>query len=448
MRYINRLCLCLLLLVPFGVTAQPDIQHWETKDGVPVYFVEAHELPMIDIRVIFNAGSGRDGDKPGLARLTNSLLAQGADGMNADDISRSFENLGANFGSNADMDSASVSLRVLSDETTYETAIATLKKVMAKPDFPEDAFARLRNQTLIGIRHKQQSPAQLASDALIAAIYGDHPYATPEEGTEASVQSITIADLQAFHRQYYVAQNAMVAIVGDLDRAQADALASDLVAVLPQGEKVEPLPAVQPLTEEKTIRIDHPSSQIHILVGQPGIKRDDPALFPLYVGNHVLGGGGMVSRLFEQIREKRGLSYSTYSYFLPRKQAGPFVAGLQTRHDQAEDALQILLQQLETYVENGPTEAELESSKKNLTGGFPLRIDSNSDIMSYLAMIGFYGLPLDYLKTYNDKIMAVTPGQIRDDFRRHLSTDKLVTVMVGPLGQSAEADSSQSDSSR
>ena len=152
----------------------------------------------------------------------------------------------------------------------------------------------------------------------------------------------------------------------------------------------------------------------------------------------------MVSRLFEQIREKRGLSYSAYSYFIPRKQAGPFMAGLQTRNDQVDEALQVLLRQLDAFVKNGPSEKELEAAKKNLTGGFPLRIDSNSDIMGYLSMIGFYGLPLDYLQTYNDKIMAVTPEQIKEAFQRHLSTDKFVTVMVGPEAAD-EAKTAQAD---
>lgn len=432
MMSIKKYCLVLLLLFARGAYAIPDIQHWQTEQGTPVYFVEAHELPIVDIKIMFDAGSGRDADKPGLALLTNGLLSEGAGGLDADEISRRFENLGANFGSNADADSAAVGLRVLADKATYQPALDTLEKVIAEPDFPEDAFERLRNQTLVSILHKQQSPGALANDAFYAAVYGDHPYARPEEGTEESVKAITIPDIKAFHRQYYVARNAVVAIVGDLSREQAEALAAELVSVLPAGEKAAALPMVEPLSEAKTVRIDHPSSQTHILVGQPGIRRDDPDLFPLYVGNHVLGGGGMVSRLFEQIREKRGLSYSAYSYFLPLKQAGPFVAGLQTRNDQADEALQLLVRQLDTFVQNGPTGQELESSKKNLTGGFPLRIDSNRDIMGYLSMIGFYGLPLDYLQTYNDRIMAVTPEQIKDAFQRHLSTDKFITVMVGP----------------
>jgi zinc protease len=192
------------------------------------------------------------------------------------------------------------------------------------------------------------------------------------------------------------------------------------------------------LTEAERVFIEHPSQQMHILMGQPGIRRGDEDYFPLYVGNHVLGGGGMISRLFAEIREKRGLSYSAYSYFSPMKQPGPFVAGLQTRADQAEEAIAVLKDNLRRFIAEGPTAEELEASKKNITGGFPLRIDSNNEILAYLAAIGIYDLPLDYLDTFNDRVEAVTIEQIRDAFARRVSPDTIVTVMVGPAPGSGE----------
>ena len=424
--------LLLLLSWVTVVHATPEIQHWQTEQGTRVYFVETHELPMVDIQVVFDAGSGRDNSKPGLALLTNGLLSDGAAGMNADQISQNFENIGAVYASSASIDSASVSLRVMTDEEKLKAAITNLSQVMAKPDFPVAAFERERKRTLVGIQQKQQSPGELANDAFFTAVYGDHPYAQPQEGTEISLQAITVKDIKAFHHQYYVTSNAVIALVGDLKRPQAEELVKQLLVGLETGTPATPLPEVQPLASENSVRIEHPSPQTHVLVGQPGIMRTDPDLFPVYVGNEVLGGGSMVSRLFEEIREKRGLSYSVYSYFIPMRQAGPFVAGLQTRTDQADTALQLLLAELRKFIEQGPTPAELKAAKKNLTGGFPLRIDSNSDIINYLSMIGFYNLPLDYLDTYNQKIMNVTAEQIRDAFQRKLSPDKLVTVMVGP----------------
>ena len=436
--YAKRCVLILLCCFMRVATAAPDIQYWETDKGVRVYFVETHEIPMATIKILFDAGSSRDEGGPGVAILTSALLAEGAGGLSDDQISRNFENLGANFGSGAGRDFAFVSLQNLSDPEQLGKAAENLRRVISRPDFPPAAFERERSRILTGIRQKQQSPGDIANDAFYTAVYGEHPYAHAPEGTEESVKLITRRDIESFYHRYYVANNAIVALVGDLDRARAEQFVTALFSELPQGARAPALPAVQPLKEARTVKIDHPSTQTHIMVGQPGIRRDDPDLFPLYVGNNVLGGGMMTSRLFAEIREKRGLSYNTYSYFLPMRQSGPFVAGLQTRSGQAEEALALLKQQLQEYVRNGPTEGELKATQKYLTGGFPLRIDSNKDIIEYLAMIGFYGLPLDYLDKYTQRVMDVTVRQIREGFQQKLSPDQMVTVLVGPPDQEEE----------
>ncbi len=167
------------------------------------------------------------------------------------------------------------------------------------------------------------------------------------------------------------------------------------------------------------------------------MRRGDPDYFALYVGNHILGGSGLVSRLSEEMREKRGLSYSVYSYFLPMEQAGPYQMALQTRNDQADEALAVMRETLDQYLKEGPTGDELEAAKKNITGGFALRIDSNSKILDYLVVIGFYDLPLDYLKAFNDRIMAVTREQIIDAYRRRVLPDAMSTIIVGGDGNGA-----------
>ena len=426
----------LLLSVPllfnsFSVQASPKIETWNTSQGTPVYYVHAPELPMVDMEIVFDAGGSRNGDLPGLAGLTNGLLNQGADGLNADQISQGFESLGAIYGSSAGYDSGSVSLRTLTDEKLLAKAIENLKRVVTKADFPEDALERRRARTLIALQSKQQSPGTLARDAFMRATYQTHPYANPTDGTVESINAITRQNILDFYKKYYVSNNALVAIVGAVDRIKAEEIAEDLVSGLPKGEKAAPLEAVSDLKKAETVKIEHPSAQTHILVGQPGLKRGDPDYFPLYVGNHVLGGGGMVSRLFEEIREKRGLSYSAYSYFSPMRFNGPFLAGLQTRSDQVQEALSVLMDNINKFIEEGPTEDELTASKKNITGGYALRIDSNSKILDYVVVIAYYGLPLNYLETFNANVEAVTIEQIKDAFKRRLSPDKLVTVMVG-----------------
>ena len=422
----------LLFFVSSSVLADPDIQIWQTEKGANVYFVEANELPIVDIQIIFDAGSARNGNHAGLAALTNSLLDEGAAGLSADQISQGFDDLGANYSGSAGYDSASVSLRSLSDPEILDPALVNLGRVLAKPDFPEDAFTRQKNRVLIGIRKKQQSPGALARDAFFAEVFKGHPYAVPGSGTEESINAIQRRDVIDFHKRYYVAKNATIAIVGDLLKIRAREIVEKLLEELPTGKKQEPIPKVLPLEKPSVVQIDHPSTQTHILLGQTGMKRGDPDYFPLYVGNHVLGGGGMVSRLFEEIREKRGLSYSANSYFSPMRENGTFTASLQTRTDQTEEALAVLQEHLKIFIDQGPTEAELEASKKNITGGFPLRLDSNSKIIGYIGMIGFYGLPNDYLETFNARVNAVTIDQIKDAFKRRLSPDKFVTVMVGP----------------
>ena len=424
----------LLLFATQNVWAAPAIEHWQTGSESRVWFVESRELPMVDVRMIFDAGAVREpAGRNGLAALANGLLDEGAGGLDATGISFEFERLGARYSAASGYDFASVSLRSLSDPALLGPALRNLRRVITEPAFPMKAVERQKQRLLIAIERKQQSPAEIARDAYQAAIYRDHPYAYPSDGTRESVAKLGRGDIVKFHRDNYSARNVRLVIVGDLDKEQAATLAEDLTEGLAQGRAPEPLPAVEPLARGETIRIEHPSSQVHILLGQPGLKRGDPDYFPLYVGNHILGGGGFVSRLYEEIREKRGLSYGAYSYFAPRREAGPFTASLQTRGGQEERALQVMRETIRSFIEQGPTPEELEAAKKNISGGFPLRLDSNSKILGYIAMIAFYGLPLDYLDTFIEKVNAVTLEQIQDAFGRRLQLERFVTVMVGPV---------------
>jgi zinc protease len=194
---------------------------------------------------------------------------------------------------------------------------------------------------------------------------------------------------------------------------------------------VSPLPPVAALPAARLKRIAFPATQTHILMGEPGIRRGDRDYFPLYVGNYVLGGGGLVSRLAEEVREKHGLSYSVYSYFFPMRVPGPFILGLQTKNTQRDQALKLVHEVLAGFVAKGPTDAELDAAKKHITGGFPLRIDSNGKIAEYLAVIGFYGLPLTYLDDFIPHIESVTADQIRQSLRDRVHPDKMLTVIVG-----------------
>jgi zinc protease len=429
-RFCRRLLLVLLLPVS-AAQAMPAIQHWVTDNGARVYFVPAPELPMVDVNITFAAGSARDDGHPGLASLTSTLLDKGAAGLSADEIAVRAESLGARLNSGSARDMAWLSLRSLSDSAHLQPGLDLLRDVAGSPDFRQADFERERERMLVSLRHSEQSPSTVAEYTFFKTVYGEHPYASRPEGTEASLKALSPKQVREFYRRYYVAANAVIGIVGDIDRSAAEALAERVTAKLQAGERAAPVPPVEPLSDSVEQRIFHPSSQTHVHMGAPGMRRGDPDYFPLYVGNHVLGGGGLVSRLNEAVREQRGLSYSVNSYFSPMEQDGPYLFSLQTRNDQVDEALTVMRETLQAFLEDGPTQDELTASVNNITGGFPLLIENNSKILSYIVMIGFYGLPLDYLETFNDKVSAVTREQIMDAYRRRVHPADMATIIVG-----------------
>jgi len=423
--------LILFSFMPF-VTAAPTIEQWQTDNGARVYFVQATELPIIDIKVVFDAGSARDPqDKNGLAMLTNGLLNEGAGGLSADKIAEQFDNVGAQFSNGVDKDMASISLRSLTDAKLLEPALTLFTTVLTQPDFQPTDFERVRQQMLVALKYEDQSPENIAEKIFYQTLYGTHPYAIDAQGTKEAVAALKVEEVKTFYQRYYVAKNAVIAIVGAIDKARATTLANQLTQSLPAGEIVSPLPQPTELTEAKTIQRVYPATQTTVYLGQLGVARKDPNYFSLYVGNHILGGSGLVSRLSEQIREQRGLVYSTHSYFYPYQVPGAFVLQLQTRNDQTNTALQVAIETVKNFVATGPTEAELTAAKQNIIGGFPLRIDSNKEKLSYVATIGFYHLPLDYLEKFPAQIEAVTVESIKAAFNRKIQLDKLLTVTVG-----------------
>ncbi|MGR9114637.1 MAG: M16 family metallopeptidase [Gammaproteobacteria bacterium] len=431
--------ICLLLILSNQLTwAAAKIETWPTSKGAKVFYVHADDLPMADIRITFDAGSARDGDQFGVSALTSGLLDTGAGTWNADTIAQRFESVGAKFGTGISRDTAWLSLRTLTQPDLFKTAIDTLKVILTQPRFDESDFQREKKRTLAGLKHREASPAALADIAFYNAVYGEHPYAHPSAGEIGTVSALKPGDLKNFYQQYYVAANAMVVIVGDLNRQQAEQTAEKLLAGLPVGHKPAVLPEVAMPAEGHTRHIPFPSAQTHVMSGLPGSHRKDDDYFSLYVGNHILGGGALVSRLFDEVREKRGLAYSAYSYFAPMFRKGPFTMGLQTRNDQAENAIAVMHQTLHDFIDKGPTEQELKDAQKNLTGGFVMRFDTNSELTSYVEMIGFYELPLDYLDTFQDKVNAVTVASIKDAFKRRVDPDLMQTITVGEPEKNGE----------
>ncbi len=422
---------CILLTFSQITLAAAKIEHWQTIGGSRVYYVHTEGLPMADIQVVFNAGSASDGQQFGLSALTADLLDTGAGKWNADEIAQRFESVGAQFGVSSSMDTTTVSLRTLTDKTLFDKALETMQVILTKPAFNQADFKREQRRTLSGLKQQEESPAALASIAFYNALYGTHPYAHPESGVIKTVSAFKAADIRHFYQKSYVADNAIVVIVGALSKQQAEQTAEQLLAGLPLGKRPETLPDVAMPLKATQQHIEFPSSQTHVLVGLPGSYRKDPDYFNLYVGNHILGGSGLVSKLFDEIREKRGLAYSASSNFMPMLKPGPFLISLQTRNDQTAQALQVLNQTLADFINKGPTEVELTAAKKNITGGFAMRFDTNKELAGYVAMIGFYEMPLDYLDTFQQKTEQVTVASITDAFKRRVNPQLLQTITVG-----------------
>ena len=424
------LLLATLLLSNLSFAA-PKIQHWVSDNGLSVYYVHVPELPMMDLRLTFDAGSARDGDNLGVAGMTVAMLDKGTKDLNADQVAEAFESVGANFSAGSARDMAWISLRTLTLAEQQNTAIKTWLDVIKNASFPEKDFERLKKQALIGLEAEKQSPAAIASKAFYKNLYGSHPYGKPQNGTEETVKAMHIEDLKSYYSRYFVAKNGQLAIVGSIDKSAAEALAKKVASVLSVGAKAASIPKVKPLTESKVVRIEFPSSQSHVMIGQPGTKRGDKDYFALYLGNHGLGGSGFTSRLMKEVRVKRGLSYSVYSYFISMREAGPFLLGLQTKNSQVDEAIKVASDVVKNFQKNGPSEEQLKASKTNITGGFPLRTASNDDIIGYIAMIGFYGLPLDYLDTFTATIDKISRKEVMDAYSRRLHPDKFLTVIVG-----------------
>jgi len=427
--------LCLLILAGGASVAHAllPIQTWSTSSGARVLFVESRALPMLDISVDFPAGSGYDSKAlSGRAAFTQRLLRLGAGGLSENELAQRAADVGARVGGRFDADRAGVDLRTLSSARERDAALDVLARILQQPEFPDGVLEREKARAIASLKESDTKPDTLASRTFSRMVFREHPYALRAAGEVDTIAKLTRADLVAFYRSHYVAEQAVVAVIGDLSRADAERIGEQLTAGLPRsGGEHAAVPPVAPLDRADKATLAHPASQAHILIGTRGIRRGDPDYFPIFVGNYVLGGGGFASRLNDEVRQKRGLAYSVYSYFAPLSREGVFQIGLQTRGDQVQAALDVVMGTLKAFLEHGPGEEELAAAKNNIIGGFPMRIDSNRKIVEYLALIGFYRLPLSYLEDFVRNVEQVTVADVRAAFAKHLHPDRLATVVVG-----------------
>jgi zinc protease len=432
----------LAILTLSSAYAAIPIQSWTTPNGAKVLLVENHSIPVVDVSVEFDAGSRRDPtDKAGLASMANMMLARGiaaSSGVGGDEPALSeaqvldaFADTAAQRGGSVSLDRAGVTLRSLSSQAESDAAILLFARMLAQPSFPADFLARDKARAIAAIKEELTKPDAIASRAFMHALYGGNPYSM--QPTPESVEPITRDDVVAFYRKHYVADRAVIAIVGDVSRERAEAIASQLTLRMAASGKAAALPPMPEVlvAGKSEQRIAHPASQSHILIGMPAAVRGDPDFFALMVGNYVLGGGGFVSRLMQEVREKRGLSYGVYSSFSPLLQPGPFRIGLQTQKAQTAEAIAVVRGTVADFLHSGPSKTEMKAAKDYLVQGFALRIDTNSKILDQVAMIGYYNLPLDYLDTWTSRISQVTREDVLSAFNRKIKAGNLITVVVG-----------------
>jgi zinc protease len=427
-----------------SVGAAPAIERWQHASGAWVSLVSSPGIPMLDVQLDFDLGARRDpAQQAGLAAMSTLMQLRGvraegaAPALDENQLGEAWADLAASWTASAGQDRVSYSLRTLTQAAVLDGAIALATRQLVQPSFPADLWSRERQRIEGELREAETRPATHAGRAFARAVYGPHPYGF--ETTQASLRNLSPSDFKAWHQQLHPC-HAKVSLVGAIDRSQAEALVSRMLNPLAARHVCPALGGVAdvaPLTQAVEAPIPFDAAQSHLLVGQPGIVRSDPDYFAITVGSYILGGGGLVSRLSTEVREKRGLSYSVYSYFSPGQHQGAFTVGLQTRPDQAAQALAVVREVVRHFVSEGPTAAELAAAQANLVGGFALRIDSNRKLLDNLANIAWYGLPLDYLDTWTVRVTAVTVADIQAAFRRVLSPDRMVTVVAGPGAASA-----------
>jgi len=409
----------------------PPIKDWATAEGAKVLFIESSGVPMFDVRVIFAAGSVRDGNQHGLAHLTNAMLGEGTSTKDANKIADEFAMLGAQFSTSARRDMAVASLRSISELSTRTKAVQLFAQVIGRPSFPVSSLVRIKNQTLTSFKHKEQLPAVLANEEMFKVLYDDHPYAHAPSGNKTSVEPLSRKSLMAFHKSAYSANNATIAIVGDLSLNEAKEVAAQISAALPNSQSLGDIP---PPKERLAVQrhIGFKGGQSHIVLASLGIDRNHPNYAALMLGNHILGGGGFGSRLMTELREKRGITYGVYSNFAPMAVRGPFQIELQTSAKYTQGAIALIKQIVDDFVQFGPTDAEFESAKNEMLNSFALGLGSNSDMVRQLGMIGFYKLPFNFMGNYQTQIKNLSREQVIEALKRHLAVEKLAVITVGP----------------
>ncbi len=433
-RTASSVCIALLCVIAswgcaFGL---PPVQRTVMDNGLVLLVSEEHSLPFVTINLMVKTGAKDDPPgEEGLSDLTASTLLLGAAGRTLKQINEEIDFMGANMNASANKDYTTVSLRVLKKD--LERAFAIFMDVVTRPTFPADEVKKEIPRTLAAIQSLEDRPASVADRAFQKALYLGGPYGHPTEGTQESVAKLTIEAIRRFHALHYNPDNAILSVVGDIDRQSIDAYMAPRLKKWPNGGVPEKRIEVRFSTRKEVIKINKPVTQSSIVIGNGGMSRDNPDYYAAQVMNYILGAGSLTSRLMEDIRNKRGLAYSVASMVEGRKYPGPFTVFLQTKNSSTTEAIKATMENLERVRSEPVSEKELEDARKYLVGSFPQRFSSQSRIASFFAQVEYYGLGLDYPEKYPSLINGVTREDVLRAARAYVRPDESVTVVVSDL---------------
>jgi zinc protease len=419
----------LTFLAALPARAEVNIQSVTSPGGITAWLVEEHSIPFVALEIRFRGGASLDpADKRGVTNLMTGLLEEGAADMDARAFSRAQEELATSFDFDLSRDSLSVSARFLTENRA--ASVALLRAALQEPRFDDAAIERVRGQVLSVIQSDLKDPNDIAADAFAKMAYGDHPYAFATNGTAESVTALTRDDLLAAHRAVLARDRIYVGAVGDITAQELGALLDELLGDLPATGAPMPPRAEVSIPPGVTV-VDFATPQSVALFGQPGIAQSDPDFFAALILNQILGGGSFESRLMNEVREKRGLTYGVYSYLMTRDLANVYMGQVSSANDRIAQAIAVIRDEWAKAEAEGVTEQELRDAKTYITGAYPLRFDGNGPIANILVGMQMLGLPIDYIATRNDKVEAVTMADIKRVAQELLEPENLHFVVVG-----------------
>jgi zinc protease len=435
----TRWWLALFVLFALPARAAVEVQEvYSDEAGIYAWLVEEHAIPLVAMEVSFRGGAALDpAGREGLANMVSGLLDEGAATYDSLAFQTRLEDLAIRMGFAASRDRFSGSLKTLSQNAGEAFRLFGL--ALSKPRFDAEPVERVRQQIITGLIRQSESPRAIARRAWFKSAFPDHPYGRPVDGTQASVKAITAADLRGFARRRLAQDNMVIAVVGDITPTQLARLLDVAFGGLPEAAAPAVIAKTAPRPTPALEVIRKPVPQSTMVFGHGGLLRDDPDWYAAYVLNYILGGGGFASRLTEEVREKRGLAYSVYSYLSPLENAGLFLGGVATKNAQAGETIRLIEAVIARLRNQGASAQELKNAKTYLTGSYPLNFNTSGKIAAQLTAIQIHGLGLDYITRRNSYIEAVTLDQVRRVAKRLLAPDHLRWTVVGkPEGLDAK----------